>query len=75
MEGEVRFTLLDEDGVEKEVKVFFFLIFFLKENCLIFEKMFLFFPEIINNYFQTSAARCAALRAVDFYINPFHTLL
>ena len=29
MEGEVRFTLLDEDGVEKEVKVIFsrFLIF------------------------------------------------
>ena len=32
MEGEVRFTLLDEDGVEKEVKVFFFNFFFWKTS-------------------------------------------
>ena len=43
MEGEVRFTLLDEDGVEKEVKVFFFHFFserklfhFWKKNCFYF---------------------------------------
>ena len=44
MEGEVRFTLLDEDGVEKEVKVFFFQFFFWKKIVsFLKKKLFLFF--------------------------------